>query len=141
MADVTYSSIHVSNGQELGDTPQVFVQLAGRRTPRIGETLIVFLDLQNMTPAVVNEVTRVLSDAYWRAPGGLTTALRLSVKMANDRLIELNRGVPPANQISGALCCAVVNDDNVVIAQTGPAIAYARSQSGAFEHVDTPGDQ
>src|SRR5664280_1477744 len=109
MADVTYSSIHVANGQELGDTPQVFVQLAGRRTPRTGETLIVFLDLQNAQPATITEVTRVLSDAYWRAPGGLTTALRLSVKLANDRLVDLNRGVPPGNQTSGSLTCAVIN--------------------------------
>jgi sugar lactone lactonase YvrE len=140
MADVTYSSIHVANGQELGDTPQVFVQLAGKRTPRTGETLIVFLDLQNAPPATINEVTRVLSDAYWRAPGGLTTALRLSVKLANDRLVDLNRGVPPGSQAAGSLTCAVINDENVVIAQTGPAIAYARAHSGAFERVDPVGD-
>jgi hypothetical protein len=139
MADVTFSSIHVVSGQELGDTPQVFVQPAGKRASRPGETLLLFLDLPNAKAATYADVARALSDGYWRAPGGVTTALRLAIKLANDRLIELNRGLPPGQRAEGSLSCAVVNDESVVIAQAGPAIAYARAQNGAFERV-TPED-
>lgn len=140
MADVTFSSIHVISGQELGETPQVFVQPGGKRTPRVGETLVVFLDLPNAPASVYSDIARTISDAYWRAPGGLTTALRLSIKLANDRLIETNRGAPATQRVEGSISCAVVNDESVVIAQAGPAIAFARAQSGAFERVIPDGD-
>lgn len=140
MADVTYSTIHVINGKELGETPQVFVQPAGKRSPRSGETLILFLDLQFAQTATLMELAQLFSDAFWRAPGGLTTALRLAIKLANDRMVDMNRGAPPSQRILGSISCAVVNDESVIIAQAGPAIAYARAQSGAFEHLVPEGD-
>ncbi len=140
MADVTYSTIHVINGKELGDTPQVFVQPAGKRSPRSGETLILFLDLQFAPTASYLELAQLFSDAFWKSPGGVTTALRLSIKLANDRIVDMNRGVPPSQRILGSISSAVVNDESVIIAQAGPAIAYARAQSGAFEHLIPEGD-
>lgn len=140
MAEVKHSTIHVVDGQERGDSPQVWVQPAGKRTPRPGEALIVFLDLPTASPSMCADLLRTLSDAYWRAPGGVTTALRLAIKLVNDRLIELNRGVPAGQQIHGSLSCAVINDHSLIIAQTGPAIAYARSRAGAFERVEPPLD-
>ena len=119
MADVTYATIHVVDGKELGDTPQVFAQPVGKRSPRNGETLILFLDLQNADPTAYAEISRIFSDGYWRAPGGLTTAMRLATKLANDRVVDLNRGIPPSQRILGSLCCAVINDENVVISQSG----------------------
>ena len=138
MVEVRHSTIHVVDGQERGDAPQVWVQPAGKRTPRPGETLIVFLDLPAASPSMCADLLRTLGDAYWRAPGGVTTALRLAIKLANDRLIELNRGVPAGQQIHGSLTCAVINDHSLIIAQAGPAIAYARSRSGAFERIEPP---
>ncbi len=135
MADVTFATIHVVNGKELGDTPQVFAQPTGKRSPRSGETLILFLELQNAEPATYAEITRIFSEGYWRAPGGLTTAMRLGIKLANDRIVDLNRGMPPSKRILGSLTCAVVNEENVVIAQAGPGIAFACAQSGAFEQL------
>lgn len=141
MAEVKHSTIHVVDGQERGDSPQVWVQPAGKRTPRPGETLAVFLDLPSASASMCADLLRTLSDAYWRAPGGVTTALRLAIKLANDRLIELNRGVPASQQIHGSLTCAVINDHSLIIAQTGPAIAYARSRSGAFERIEPAGER
>ncbi|MGQ9814655.1 MAG: hypothetical protein ACUVR3_05825, partial [Candidatus Roseilinea sp.] len=138
MAEVKHATIHVVDGQERGDSPQVWVQPAGKRTPRPGETLIVFLDLPAASPSMCADLLRTLSDAYWRAPGGVTTALRLAIKLTNERLIELNRGVPASQQAHGSLTCAIVNDRSLIIAQAGPAIAYARSRSGAFERIEPP---
>ena len=138
MAEVKHSTIHVIDGQERGDSPQVWVQPAGKRTPRPGETLVIFLDLASASPSMCADVLRTLGDAYWRAPGGVTTALRLAVKLANDRLIELNRGVPAGQQVHGSLTCAVINEHSLIISQAGPAIAYARARSGAFERIQPP---
>ena len=135
MADVTFATVNVVNGMELGDSPQVFVQPAGKRSQRTGENLLLFLDLQNADTATYVEVTRIFSEGYWHAPGGLTTALRLGVKLANDKIIDLNRGIQPSKRITGSVCCAVINEENVVIAQAGPAVAFACSQSGAFERL------
>lgn len=136
MADVTFATIHVTNGKDLGDTPQVAAHPSGKRTSRGDETMILFLDLQNADPAALSEVSRIFTDGYWRAPGGLTTAMRLAMKLANDRVVDLNRGVPPSQRVLGSISCAVINDENVIIAQSGPAIAFACAQTGAFERLN-----
>ena len=136
MANISFSSIHVDNGQELGETPQVSIHSAGRNTLRAGDQLIVFFDLPNAPEAVLHEAGKALSSAYWNGPGGVTTALRLAIRVANDKLIELNRGVPEAQRAEGSISCVVANTDSIVVAQSGPALAYARNQTGAFEPIN-----
>jgi hypothetical protein len=135
MANVTFSSINVVNGVELGDTPQVLMRQAGKRSARGGETLILFLDFPSASPSAFADVARVLGDGFARAPGGVTSALRLAIKLANDRILQLNRGTPPSQRLEGSLSCALISGEGVVIAQAGPALAFARSASGAFEVI------
>ena len=147
MADISFSSIHVDNGQELGDPPQVSVHSAGRNTARAGDRLIVFFDLPNAHDSVLREVGKALSSSYWNGPGGVTTALRLAMRVANDKLVEMNRGVPAEQRAEGSITCVVSNAESIVLAQAGPAIAYARSKGnplgntlgatfgGAFERI------
>lgn len=135
MVNVSFSSIHVVNGEELSDTPQVSLHTAGKRTARSGETLLIFLDLPNASPAACADIARTLNDAYVRAPGGLTSALRLAINLANDRIIQLNKGVPPNQRLEGSISCALVTPESIIIAQAGPAIAFARADSGAFEVI------
>jgi hypothetical protein len=135
MSDISFSSIHVDNGQELGDPPQVSVHSAGRNTARAGDRLIVFFDLPNAHDSTLREVGKALSSSYWNGPGGVTTALRLAMRVANDKLIDLNRGVPAEQRAEGSITCVVSNAESLVLAQAGPAIAYARSKGGAFEPI------
>ncbi len=137
MYDVSFSSINVINGEELGDTPQVSLQVAGKRAAHADEMLLIFLDLPNASPSTCADIARTLNDAFMRAPGGMTSALRLAVKLANDRVLQLNKGAPPSQRLEGSITCALVAGESVIIAQAGPAIAFARSDSGAFE-VITP---
>jgi hypothetical protein len=44
--------------------------------------------------------------------------------------------VPPSQRVLGSISCAVINDENVIIAQSGPAIAFACAQTGAFERLN-----
>lgn len=140
MTNVSFSSINVINGEELGDTPQVSLQVAGKRTARAGETLMIFLDLPNASPSTCADIARTLNDGLMRAPGGVTSALRLAIKLANDRILQLNKGAPPNQRLEGSISCALVSDEGVIIAQAGPAIAFARARSGAFEVV-APSDE
>ncbi|MFC1463808.1 MAG: hypothetical protein ACFLMY_03055 [Candidatus Brachytrichaceae bacterium NZ_4S206] len=135
MYDVSFSSINVINGEELGDTPQVSLQVAGKRVAHEGETLVVFLDLPTASPSTCADIARTLNDAFMRAPGGVTSALRLAIKLANDRVVQLNKGAPPSQRLEGSISCALVTGDSLIIAQAGPAIAYARSDAGAFEVI------
>ncbi len=70
----------------------------------------------------------------------MTSALRLAVKLANDRAIQLNKGAPPAARLEGSISCALITPESVVIAQAGPALAFARASAGAFETIAPYGD-
>jgi hypothetical protein len=139
MTSVSFSSINVFNGEELGDTPQVSVNILGKRAVRSGETLLTFLDLPNASPSTCADIARVLNDGYLRAPGGITSALRLAIKLASDRVMQLNKGALPNQRLEGSISCALVNDESVVIAQSGPAMAFVHTPDGAFEHIEPPG--
>lgn len=139
MPNVSFSTINVFNGEELGDTPQVSLAAAGaKRAGRTGETLLVFMDLPGASPSTCADIARTLNDGYTRAPGGLTSALRLAIKLANDRILQLNKGAPPQQRLDGSLSCALITPDSVIVAQAGPAVAYARSPGGAFEVIAPP---
>jgi hypothetical protein len=135
MPNVSFSSINVINGEELGDTPQVSLQTSGKRSPRAGETLLVFIDLPGVSPSTCADIARTLNDGYARAPGGMTSALRLAIKLANDRVIQLNKGAPISQRLEGSISCALITAESVVVAQAGPAVAFARSSQGAFEVI------
>lgn len=138
MAQISHATINVINGEEFGDSPQASVHVLGKRGAHSGETLLVFLDLPGATPQLCSDITRALTDGYARAPGGVTSALRLAIKLASDKAAQFNKGVLPTQRVEGSISCAVFTDSNVVIAQTGPAIAYVRGADGAFERIEPP---
>ena len=135
MADISFATINVVDGVENTDTPQLQVISSSKHSARPEDTLAVFLDLPSAPALVCNEVVKTLSAAYWGAPGGVTTALKLAIKLANDRLLELNRGVPQQQRAEGSITCVVANNDSLVIAQGGPSLAYARNARGGFESI------
>ncbi len=140
MTTVSHATVNVINGEELGDSPLISTHVLGRRGPRSGETLLVFLDLPGANPTVCNEVSRTLIDGYSRVPGGVTSAIRMAIRLANEKLLALNKGMLANQRLEGSLACAVVNDESVVLALAGPAIAYVRTKAGAFERIDAQGN-
>ena len=136
MAEISISTINVADGRELGDTPRVFTQRPNRQNPRPGDTLIVYCDLPSAGTVMLQELAQTVSEGYQHAPGGIATALRLAMKLANERL--LNHNLQADRAVRGSLTCAVVSGNTAVLAQAGPAVAYARSQNGAFERIAPP---
>jgi len=131
MVRLSHAHIHVINGEELGETPQAAV----RQLAREGGMLFIFLDLPSASPSTCADIIRVLSDGFARAPGGLTSALRLALKLAGERARQLSQGLPLGQRLEGSLSCALLTGNSLIIAQAGPAIAYARAASGAFEVI------
>ncbi|MCW1969903.1 MAG: hypothetical protein KIH69_017455, partial [Anaerolineae bacterium] len=139
MSEISVSTIHVANGRELGESPQVFVQEPPKHGQRVDDTLIIFLDLPNASPEACNDLARTLSKCYYQSPGGITTGLRLAVRLASEKLNDFNRGL--IQPVTGSLSCAVISNDSVVIGQCGPALAYARAPGGSFERITPPEGQ
>ena len=137
MATVTHANIHVENGQESGDSSRMAVHVLPKRGARAGETLVMFLDAPNAPANVCAAVLKMLRDGYANAPGGVTSALRLAIKLANDHLVEVNRGA--TRPIEGSITCAVVGDASAVLAQCGPALTYVRTTEGVFERIEPQG--
>lgn len=137
MAKVTHANIHVENGQQVGDSSRMAVHVLPQRGPRTGETLVMFLDLPGAPLNVCGDMLRALQEGYANAPGGVTSALRLAIKLANDRLLNANRGA--ASPLTGSLTCALVGEESVVLAQCGPALTYVRTSEGAFERIEPQG--
>jgi outer membrane protein assembly factor BamB len=137
MATVTHANIHVQNGQETGDSSRMALHVLPKRGLRAGETLVMFLDFPEAPANVCADVMKVLQEGYANAPGGVTSALRLAIKLANDRLINANRGAP--KPMEGSITCAVVGESSVVLAQCGPALAYVRTHEGVFERIEPQG--
>ncbi len=131
MIRVSHAHVHVINGEELGETPQAAV----RQLAREGGTLFIFLDLPSASPSTCADIIRVMSDGFARAPGGFTSALRLAIKLAGERARQLSQGLPLGQRLEGSLSCALLTGNSLIIAQAGPAIAYARAASGAFEVI------
>ncbi|MBP7600012.1 MAG: hypothetical protein KA750_01600 [Thermoflexales bacterium] len=134
MPQISVSTIHVIKGTEFGEAAQVITQEAGRRSARPGESLVVFMDFPGASPDALAEIGAAACDAYWRAPGSQTAALRAAITRASDTVLTLNRGA--VSRLEGSLTCAAADASHVVIAQAGPALAFARGRAGAFERVE-----
>ncbi|MEO7705276.1 MAG: hypothetical protein ABIV92_11620, partial [Thermoflexales bacterium] len=134
MPQISVSTIHVIKGTEFGESAQIIVQESGRRAARPGESLVVFMDFPGAAPDALAEIGGAACDAYWRAPGSQTAALRAAITRASDAVLTVNRGA--VTRLEGSLTCAAADASHVVIAQAGPAIAFARGRAGAFERVE-----
>ncbi|HQV28921.1 MAG TPA: hypothetical protein PKZ61_12570 [Thermoflexales bacterium] len=134
MPQISVSTIHVIKGTEFGDAAQVIAQESGRRAARPGETLVVFMDFPGASPDALAEIGGAACDAYWRAPGSQTAALRAAITRASDSVLTLNRGA--VTRLEGSLTCVAADAGKVVIAQAGPALAFARGRAGAFERIE-----
>jgi hypothetical protein len=128
--DVIVGELTLSNGQRQTDAHHLALITPPRRAhaDRRPETLLVFLDLGEQGAAgLAGAMLANLEGAYWHCAGPVTTALRQAIAAANDHLREENRLVAVSQRRRAGLVCAVVREDDLYLAQIGPAKAWLAS--------------
>ncbi len=73
---------------------------------------------------IARQLTETVRDAYFRHQGSVTAGLQNALREANRLLFEENRNSLPGEQRTAGVSCAVLRDDDLFIAQVGPAAAY-----------------
>jgi hypothetical protein len=73
---------------------------------------------------VAGQLTQAMRRAYQGWRGSITAGLRQAVREANELLIEENRNSLPGERRVGGVSCVVLRDDDLFIAQLGPAAVF-----------------
>jgi hypothetical protein len=87
----------------------VLLEISGRATGR---------------EALAAELVDTVRDCYYRQRGSITAGLQKAISEANNVLAEENRTSMPGEQRAAGITCAVLRDDDLFIAQAGPAAMY-----------------
>ncbi len=73
--------------------------------------------------ALSDELLDVASERYYGSGGSITRGLRDAILAANESLFAYNLRVEDDQRIAMGVCCAVVRETDLYIAQLGPAVA------------------
>ena len=77
---------------------------------------------------IYRELTRIISEEYFRARGSITAKLRQAIRAANSFLLQENLSSLPHEQRTGGVTCAVLREGNVYITQAGRTTVYVSCQ-------------
>ncbi len=100
------------------------------------DRLIFYLVIEGnapLPPAKRDQILADLAKIYYETPGSVTTGLRKTAEELNELLLERNRGLGGNRQCLGLLTQAVVRENQVTLAQSGPMHAF-RIAAGGSEH-------
>jgi hypothetical protein len=142
--DVIVGELTLLDGRRESDAAHMKLLTPPRRAhaDRRPETLLVFLDVG--TPDADGLARAMLQNfeaAYWRCSGPVTSALRKAIAAANDHLREENRLMPVTHRRRAGLVCAVLRDEDVYLAQIGPAKALFTQDRTVTRFPKTTRDQ
>lgn len=104
------------------------------------DRLIFYLVVEGNAPLPPVKRDQILADLaklYYETPGSVTTGLRKTAEELNEHLLERNRGLGGNRQCLGLLTQAVVRENLVTLAQSGPMHAF-RIAAGGSEHFYNP---
>lgn len=141
LLDIIVGEFTLLGGRRQSDMAHLAVLKPPRRAhaDRHSETLFVFLDLGGggaggLARAMVEHFTRT----YWRCSGTVTSALRQAINAANAHMMDENRLLAINQRRRGGLVCAVLRNDNVYLAQAGPAQALLAQGERAIQIPAVP---
>jgi len=70
------------------------------------------------------QLASAIRDAYLSGKGSITSGLQQAIHTANKLLFDENRNSLPGEEWAAGVSCAVVREDDLFLAQAGPAAAY-----------------
>ncbi len=74
--------------------------------------------------ALADELALLIRQVYYGWRGSVTAGLQHAIGEANDRLFDENRNSLPGEQQTAGVSCVVLRDDDLFVAQAGPAAVY-----------------
>jgi hypothetical protein len=147
--EAVYGHLYVHDGKRLEGVPPgiaVETQSSSARAARgrDRDTLLVHLSLTSReTPpaALYQSVLEALVDAFYLSSGSVTAALRKAIRAANEYLMRHNVRMEGVDKQHGGITCGVLREEEVFVAQAGPALAFIAHQ-GQLERLppQPPGD-
>ncbi|MBN1135461.1 MAG: hypothetical protein JXM73_02700 [Anaerolineae bacterium] len=96
---------------------------------RKGGNLYVFVETPQRGRAddpdsAAGRLAEVVHQTYVGRRGSVTAGLQQAVREANRLLFDENRNSLPTERLTAGISCVVLRDDDLFIAQAGPAAAY-----------------
>jgi hypothetical protein len=117
--------MHIAGGAaRITPPPGTLAQTAPRRSARgrSDDFLLLTLRLRSprpVTPGHLDHLAKLSADAFYGAPGTVTSALREGAAIVNDRLIDSNQSDNEPTNLQGSLLTAVLRAGDLYIGQSG----------------------
>jgi hypothetical protein len=135
--DLILTPLHVSAGRVLPELPGFTAIAAPRRADRhrASDLLAVCLSAasgQTLSPELASEAVQILSGAYYRTGGTVTSAVKDAVDALNENLLARSERNPVVLVMN--LC--VLRGGLVYLAHAGPAHTFLINAAGGSEFFD-----
>ena len=129
----------VEGERKEGAPPGLVVEMPPARPARGRgrDMLFIHLCLTSRDTASQNlfrELIDTFSNAFYQSSGSVTAAMRHAVRAANEYLMRHNLRAQGVSKQQGALTCAVLREEEMFIAQAGPALGFVIHQ-GRLERL------
>ncbi len=85
---------------------------------------------------VADRLAELIRDIYYEQRGSITAALREAIRDANNMLADENRQSMPDQQWTAGLSCAVLRNQDLFIAQAGPAALFVAHEGQVVRFPD-----
>jgi hypothetical protein len=85
---------------------------------------------------IAKQLAQTMRDAYYGWRGSVTAGLQEAVREANNLLFEENRISLPGEQRTAGVSCIALRDDDMFVAQAGPAAVYLMQEEDVLRIPD-----
>jgi hypothetical protein len=117
--------MHIAGGAaRITPPPGTLAQTAPRRSARgrSDDYLLLTLRLRSprpVTPGHLDHLAKLAAEAFYGAPGTVTSAMREAAAIVNDHLIDSNQSDTEPTNLQGSLLTAVLRAGDLYIGQSG----------------------
>lgn len=73
---------------------------------------------------IAQQIAETIRDTYYGRRGSITAGLQQALQEANNFLFAENRNSLPSERRTAGVSCVVLRDNDLFVAQTGPAVIY-----------------
>lgn len=88
---------------------------------------------------IAPQLLEIVRDVYYSWRGSVTHGLEQAIRAANDELWRVNQSSLPGDRVTAGISCVVLRDDDLFVAQAGPAAVFLAcgGEAERFPEVST----